>query len=73
MDMGQINCYNPEALNIGQSLQPSHPTKPFFGKSLADLVGEPRYKLVPENSRPRPFFQDIPGAPASVLLRASLP
>ena len=46
-------AYNPEALNIEQSLQPSHPTRPFLWQLTRQISWGGTVCL---SSRPMPFF-----------------
>ena len=61
----RFNPYNPEALNIGQSLRPSHPTRPIFCQLARRYISRAvagRY-LGPPNSGPRALFRGAPGPP----------
>ena len=57
-----------EALNFGQSLRPSHPTRPIFHQLAPDLAGEALVLITP-NSSPRPLFRGALVAFTSTLLR----
>ena len=63
-----LNPKNPEALNFGQSLRLSHPTRPIFRQLAPDLAGEALVLLTP-NSGQTPLFRGALVAFTGMLLQ----